>query len=164
MEKYLNFYNTCEKSISYFLLIYYYQQRCEHFKTFYITQNLELYIKRKLTKFLTTYVHDVCRQSLVLKLLASCSITDVFILIVSKVHALSGPERQVPDRSGTNQIAGFHVPDRSRKQSYNKLSLLSTLIYLLLICNLVSRPGFRSVTCFFLCLYCCHRFFRERLL
>ena len=39
----------------------------------------------------------------------------IYFYFVSKIPAVSGPERQVPDCSGTNQIAGFHVLHRSRK-------------------------------------------------
>ena len=58
-------------------------------------------------KFITTYVHNVYHQSVVLKLLG------IFFhnKIVSKITAVSGPERQVPHRPVTNQTAGFHVPD-----------------------------------------------------
>ena len=36
-----------------------------------------------------------------------------FFYFVPKISAYSGPERQFPNRSGTNKITGFHVPDRS---------------------------------------------------
>ena len=81
---------------------------------FYITQNLELYIKWKLMKFLTTYVHDVYHQSVVLKVLA-ISFHNWYTFIFRSKFPTVRSERQVPDRSGTIQIAGFHVPDRSRK-------------------------------------------------
>ena len=55
-----------------FIIIYYEQwwKHFGHFKKFDITQKCELYFKRKLMKFLTTYIHDVYHQSVVLKLLA----------------------------------------------------------------------------------------------
>ena len=71
-------------------------------KTFYITQNLELYITWKLMKFLITYVHDVHHQSILAILLHHWH-----FYFASKIPAVSDPERQVPDRSGTNEIAGF---------------------------------------------------------
>ena len=61
-----------------------------------------------------TYVRDVYYQSVVLKLLAILLHNWQFYFI-SKIPVDSVPERQVPDRSGINQIAGFHVPERSRK-------------------------------------------------
>ena len=61
-----------------------------------------------------TYVHDIYYQSTVLKLLAISFHNWHIFNYVSKIPAVSGPERQVPDRSGANQIAGFHVPDRAK--------------------------------------------------
>ena len=60
------------------------------------------------------YVRDVYDQSVVLKLLAIL-LHNWHFYFVFKIPVDSVPERQVPDRSGTNQIAGFHVPERSRK-------------------------------------------------
>ena len=39
----------------------------------------------------------------------------IYFYFVSKIPAVSGPERQVTERSETNQIAGFHVRNRSRE-------------------------------------------------
>ena len=67
-------------------------------RTFWITQNLELYIIWKLMEFLTTYVLDVYQQNVVLKLLAILFHNwHIFILFLK--FPLSGqlPEQQVPD-------------------------------------------------------------------
>ena len=38
------------------------------------------------------------------------------------VYKIQNPECEVTDRLGTSHIAGFQVPDRSRKWLYNKVS------------------------------------------
>ena len=96
-ENYLNFYNTSEKSILYFLIINYYEQWCDHFghfKMFYITQKLALYIKWKLIKFRTRYLQDVYHQSVVLKLLTIDLVHNWHIYILCLKSAVRNDEFQ----------------------------------------------------------------------
>ena len=73
LRKIIWIYVTPQKSILYFLIIYY-EQWYEHFggilKRFTKRRTLNCISTGKLMEFLTTYIHDVYHQSVVLRLLA----------------------------------------------------------------------------------------------
>ena len=61
-------------------------------------------------KIRTRCIPSICSSEVI-----SHVVSILTYIFVSKIPAVSGTERQVPDSSATDRIARFHVSDRSRK-------------------------------------------------